>query len=71
MSIVGTLPISMGVCLQRRSFVAGQERGRMDKTERKADGKYVDKDAVPKKGTKLTTERIARHYRSLNPQKRD
>lgn len=42
-------------------------RSKAAKGGRNSNGKYVDKDAVPKSGTKLTPERIAQHYRSLNP----
>lgn len=48
-----------------------RERNRVAEVGRSSDGKYVDKEAVPKKGIKLTPERIARHYKSLNRQKKD
>lgn len=43
-----------------------RKRERMAEREWSAEGKYIDKNAVPKKGTKLTTERISKHYRYLN-----
>jgi hypothetical protein len=51
--------------------MAGRERKQMSNEERNTKGTYKDRDAVPKEGTKLTPERIGRHYRSLNPEKRD
>lgn len=46
-------------------------KDRVSKEKSNSDGKYVDKEAVPKEGTKLTPERIAKHYRSLNREKKD
>lgn len=47
-----------------------KEREQVPKRERRDDGKYVVKGAVPETGTKITRERISKHYKSLNRENR-
>lgn len=54
-----------GGCMARR------EEGKVNQEKHSRNGVYKDKEVVPKEGTKLTPERIGRHYRSLNPEREE